>query len=306
MKESPDRMPIQETVESIAKRELGCVPDRIEAIADRGVVNMVFKVIADARPYIFRLNNEQSLRSYQKEKWCMEKAAEKGVPVSVCRGLGVEGDHSYMILDYIEGVDGADLPDEHERIYEALGKYAKIINSIPVGGYGENIEDPQVGFADDWKGVVDWLVRDTVSDDFLVEHSVLTPDQFARFKKRLEELYEWEFTPMLCHGNLGVKNTVVSPDGTINIIDWGNGAGQRAPHFDVAEIMTWGTTDEQVDIFTRAYGIAPEELEEMRHDINTLIMLRLLSSMKWRIREGKKFGSPNDVRDAVERMEGMV
>lgn len=294
---------MNEVIEKIAKMELNSVPESIEVIADKGVVNNVYKVMVNKTPYIFRLNKKGELKTFRKEEWCINKVREVGVPVSTCFATGIEGDKAYMILNYIEGINGEDLDkSKYKSIYRKLGEYAKKINSIKVGGYGENMNNSEIGFDDDWKGVLDWLIGDLFGNDFLIEKEVLNMEQFEKLKSRLSEMYDWEFEPVLCHGNLGVRNTIVDEKGNIHIIDWGNGAGQRAPYFELAELMTWKTTNEHIEDFIEGYEIKEDDFKDMEHEINTLIILRLLSSIKWGIQGGKPLKNKDFIEESVVRM----
>ncbi len=90
-----------EIINRISSKEFGTEPESMEAIEDKGVVNKVYKVNIKGDLYIFRLNSKGFLEKYLKEKYCIDKATEARVPVSTCYFVGIEGEYSYMILNYI-------------------------------------------------------------------------------------------------------------------------------------------------------------------------------------------------------------
>ena len=80
-----------------------------------------------------------------KEKWCIEQAAAIGIPGPEVLTIGVIDETAYMIQAFVEGDNGADSTVLKTDVWRQLGKYAKLIHSIPVKGYGENLIDPVHG-----------------------------------------------------------------------------------------------------------------------------------------------------------------
>lgn len=294
---------MDELIQKIASKELGGIPDHIESITGKGVKNDVFKVTIQNKSYIFRLNEESEFPIYQKEQWCINKAKEAGIPVSECYGIGLEDAHAFMILDYIEGENGIDTDAKrHSEIYKTLGTYARKINSIQVDGFGEYVDVLGRGFADSWEGVVTKSIDEIFGIDLLIERGVINQIQCDVLKKRISELYDWDFEPRLCHGNLGAANTIMGHDGVLFLIDWGNGAGHRAPHFDLAELLTWRSTSNYVDVFIESYGIDSKEFQDIEHDVNTLIALRLLKVIVWMIKGNKEIKDKDFVSGSINRV----
>ena len=67
---------------------------------------------ANGTQYIFRFNKKDYLNSYQKEWYCISQARKAGIPTSEVFSVGTEGEFAYMVLDYVQGENGLDVPEE--------------------------------------------------------------------------------------------------------------------------------------------------------------------------------------------------
>lgn len=294
-------------VTEIALKELKKKPQNILQILDKGVRNKVFKVTAHSTEYIFRLNSEKrALAMYQKEKWCMDKAREVGVPTSECLYVGMSGEYAYMILSYIEGVNGDDSQLDKRDIFRKLGEYAQVFNSVQTAGFGRDTVDPDMGFTQTWEEFHDATMNKVVDNPVLVESGVFSREQIGKIKTRLSEMKDWNYRPHLCHGNLGSNNTVVNPDGEIFVIDWGNGAGHLAPHVDLADIIAWNSTRIFLDDFLEGYGMSKDEFRKIEREVNDILILKLLDVMKWAISTDYEVLNRKFVDQSVERILKLV
>ena len=108
-----------------------------------------------------------------------------------------------------------------------------------------------------------------------------------QIKKRLSSVYARDFKPMLCHGNLHPSNVIVQSSGEIWVIDWGTASGNYVPYAELTDLFTWNTGKENIRCFCDGYGISPEELHDMMYDIQTLVLLRLLTVLLLNIEKVK-------------------
>ncbi|MBP9711553.1 MAG: aminoglycoside phosphotransferase family protein [Candidatus Pacebacteria bacterium] len=298
---------MNESVTQICKNVFHKTPVDIFPIVDKGHANLVFKVTFEDLIYILRLSKNTNLKTYVKEKWCMEKAAAVGVPTAQCVALGVYESYAYSFQTYLEGIDGSELKEEHSRIWFTLGKYANIINQIQVKGYGSDLKFPeQNDFGNDWIGTMDWSLNYLFDDDFFQKENILSSSQIERLKTRLTELKSWNFNPVLCHSNLAPKNTIVHPDGTIYVIDWGTAMAHRAPHLELSDVFTWEWKKEYEEAFMQGYGITSEEYTAIAHDVETLVMLRLVDSIKWAFDNKEDWQNVDFVVHSIEKISRIL
>ncbi|MDB5259695.1 MAG: aminoglycoside phosphotransferase family protein [Candidatus Taylorbacteria bacterium] len=260
---------MQELIYKITEKEFGEIPAAVEEIIDQGVINVVFRISLKERMCILRMQkSHDALKTYRMEEWCMNAALQLHIPTPRPLAVGIEEEYAYSFQEFIPGIRGTVMHDETKRIWRALGSYAKKYNTIP---------------AEEYKIDLTWIDEQLFDDGFFVKHKLLTETQIADMRARVDEIKGWHYLPMLCHGNLGPENTIVHPDGDIYVIDWGTASGSRAPHGELADIFAWNTGKKNVDEFIAGYGIEPEELDLMMHDIQTLVLVRILTSLRWKI-----------------------
>lgn len=298
-------MQMEQIIRNISIKHFGTEPQSFEQIFDKGKVNQVFKVLINSVFYIFRLNKKDYLNTYQKEFFCIKQAKGSGIPTSEVYYIGVEEENSYMILNYIKGINGVDLPKEkYAEVYKTLGSYAKIFNEIEVGGFGRDVEDEQKGFFKDWKTFYKETMDSLFENKILIDNGALTSEQSEKLKDRLSEMENWNFNPRLCHGNLHITNTIISDDGKVCVIDWGNGAGNLAPHVDLADLIAWKDRS-YLDDFLQGYGMSKEEFESIEHDVNNMLIIQLLNVIKYSFEIDKKFLDVDFIKKSVERVMGL-
>ena len=89
---------------------------KITPIVNRGSVNKVFSVETPNGKVVVRLNQEDNVTRFEKEKWCMEKAEEVGVPGPQVISVGEKDGYAYTVMSFIEGTLG----DETDTIQRPL------------------------------------------------------------------------------------------------------------------------------------------------------------------------------------------
>lgn len=293
---------MNEIINKISRKHFDTEPDSIEQILNKGKVNQVFKVLVDGTPYIFRINKKDYLNTYQKEFFCIKKATEAKIPTSEAYFVGVEDENSYMILDYIEGINGSDLPEEkHNDVYRQLGEYASKFNKISLDGFGRDMEDENRGFTKDWDTFYKETMGNIFESSILIDKGVLTKEQSNSIKERLSEMEKWNVSPRLCHGNLHITNTIITPEDKVFVIDWGNGAGNLAPHDDLADLIAWKDR-KYLSCFLEGYGMNKEEFNEIEHDVHNLLIIQLLNVIKYAFEINKKFLDKDFISSSIKRI----
>ena len=293
---------MEEAIRIISQNRFGTVPDSIEQILGKGKVNQVFKVASNGAQYIFRFNKKEYLNSYQKEWYCINQAREVGIPTSEVFSVGTEGELAYMVLDYIKGENGLDVPEErHGEIYRTLGAYAKKLGEIKTGGFGRNVLNEKEGFYEDWQTFFNESRKRIFGDGVLVGKGILTEEQSRQAQDRLQEMEDWDFEPRLCHGNMHVSNTVISPEGKIYLIDWGNGAGHMSPHVDLADLIAWKDR-KYLDNFLEGLEMSREEFVAIEHDVNNILIMQLLDVIRRAVDAGKEFTNGEFISSSIERI----
>jgi fructosamine-3-kinase len=289
-------------VHKISQKEFGAGASLIEQILGKGKVNQVFKVVINDTQYIFRFNKKEYLNFYQKEWYCINLAQEAGIPTSEVYFVGIEGEFAYMILDYIEGNNGLDVSeDEHAEIYKTLGIYTKKLEAIKVSGFGRNVITEKDGFYEDWQTFLNESREKIFDDGILIKKEILSKEQTQQIQNRLKEMENWNFEPKLCHGNMHVSNAIISPEGKVYLIDWGNGAGHKSPHVDLADLIAWKDR-KYINSFLEGLDMSEEEFTTIEHDVNTLLIMQLLDVIKRAVDTGKEFDNNEFISNSVERI----
>jgi fructosamine-3-kinase len=273
----------RETIGRIIARTMGAPIVTIRPIVDGGHVNQVFMVLTDSADLIVRLDpSPYALQTYQKEAWCIDQAAARGVPGPDVIALGEQDAHAFMVQNRVPGTVATAAHGDRLRVWRQLGAYAARINSIPVTGYGFVLSDPATGrFRDTWQQVVDYAIGYIFDDDTLLRHRVLTSKQLSWARRLLEEMVNWRFAPALTHANLTLKNAIVGPDGGVTLIDWGTAQAHRAPHLELAELRAWDYNPEEIAAFCEGCGISQRQSRQMQRELDILALLRVLDAVKW-------------------------
>lgn len=166
-------------------------------VIGKGFVNQVFVVETESRKVVVRMNDSGTYPSYVKEKWCIEQAAAIGIPGPEVLSIGIIDRTAYMIQAFVDGDNGVDSTVFKSDIWRQLGQYAKLIHSIPVKGYGENLIDPvhgefhspsHAGSDGSWLGYVQYNINSLTEYDRLIELGVINPMKSQRVRKLFENL----------------------------------------------------------------------------------------------------------------------
>lgn len=262
----------------------------VTPLIGKGSVNTVFIVETVSNKVIVRMSeSNDALDEYAKEAWCIEHAAARGVPVPSVISVGRCEGNAYIIQSYIAGDEGRDSPAPKLGIWRELGRYAKLIHSIGVAGFGLRLSEITQGDArKSWLRYLEYNIESLTENDPLIKLQVLTQLQSKFLKEVFADLKGREFTFGLNHGDISLKNTIVDIRGRVNLLDWGSAEAGIVPHHDLIQIlkmnMLEGDPDgEEIRAFLDGYGISATELERMMPELESLLVLRAFDKLRWAI-----------------------
>ncbi|WP_454191068.1 phosphotransferase [Paenibacillus sp. Marseille-Q7038] len=262
-------------------------------IIGKGFVNQVFLVETESCIVVVRMNDIGAYPIYVKEKWCIEQAAAKGIPGPEVLSIGSSNENAYMIQTFVDGDNGLDSTTLNSDVWRRLGVYAKLIHSIEVNGYGENLIDPvhgefhspsHAGSDGSWLGYVQYNINSLTEDDRLIELGIINQMQSKRVRELFESLKKRTFRFGLIHGDISLKNTIVDQTGQVILLDWGNAEVRAVPHGEIiclmqCQILNGTPNEEELKAFLEGYGISVEVLPEMRQ----LLLLKAIDNLRWAI-----------------------
>lgn len=262
----------------------------VTPLIGKGSVNKVFIVETVNHKVVARMSDRaEALEEYTKEAWCIEHAAARGVPVPSVISVGRCEGLAYIIQSYIAGDEGRDSPAPKLGIWRELGKYAKLIHSISVKGFGLKLSEMTQGDArKSWLRYLKYNIESLTEDDPLIKLKVLTRPQSKVIKAVFADLKGREFTFGLNHGDISLKNTIVDVRGRVSMLDWGSAEAAIVPHHDLIQMLKMNMLEgvpsgEEIRAFLAGYGISPAELERMMPELENLLILRAFDKLRWAI-----------------------
>ncbi|MFB5188992.1 phosphotransferase [Alicyclobacillus fastidiosus] len=279
----------------------------IVPIVGKGSVNHIFLVETENTKVIIRLNNHhRALHDYQKESWCLIQATQKGIPSPKVLSVGKIDEYAYMIESFVAGTYGEDDSVDRLLTWRKLGAYVSVIETVQAEGFGENLSNPLTGqftaplhdgFDGTWNGFLSYNINSLTEEDKLVELGVLTNDQSKTVRNLFEKLYDYQFTLGLSHGDISLKNTIVSAEGEVYLLDWGSAEVTLAPFWDIIQVLKChitqdNPTHEEYLAFIEGLGMSQDCYREHEPLINSLLLLRAIDKLRWAIAR-----SPSDVPD---------
>lgn len=282
---------MEEVVKKVVEQTFNAPPVLIEEIIGKGKNNLVFKVVVNDSPLILRMSNrEGTLELYKKEKWCAQVVKNGGISTPQILEVGILDEYAFSFQEFVPGIQGNDAMEELGNTWFTLGQYANVINKISA-----------LNLQLDYKKFVQSLFM----NDYFVTRNVFSKELSRKIENRLEETYDWNFSPMLCHGNLSPGNTIIDSTGTVHIIDWETATGSRTPYSELAEIYTWNTGKENIGHFLKGYGLREDEVKGMMRDIQTLILLRLVHVIVRKMPKNNDWKQDDKTLATVTNLENM-
>jgi fructosamine-3-kinase len=265
--------------------EVGISITSLLRVANPGEVNDVFILDTAGSQLIARVNEIGEIDRFKKEKWCIEEAMNAGILVPTVTAVGNNADYAYLLESYIKG-SRADKLEDASGVWSRIGQYAKNIHSINVKGFGENLENITHGNHDEWnKYLGDNLDALENGDKALTEASHLTATDIETLLGWLKELKDKDFQFGLSHGDLSLKNVIVSENGDVNLIDWGAAEAQVVPHYDLGVILEDSLRDDSEDFghVLQGYEMTYDEYLNIKPDLLTIMLLITVDKLRWSI-----------------------
>ena len=264
---------------------LGMPVGAVEPIVGLGKINAIFRVDSGKDVLIARLQPTDQLEvNYAKEAWCLERAAEAGVPAPTARAHGDIGPYSYIVEDFIEGVPGGSDDIDLLRVWELLGEYAARTNGITARGAGHRMSTSSPGqFLDTWEGWVTEQLAKAFRDTYWVDAGLFPEEHIATLKDILDCCRLVRAPAGLVHTDIGEWNTILG-NGDVEdlyLIDWEFAVAAPVPHYQLARAWVNAPHEEAYHAFVRAYGLPRTSLDQMQEDVTALVALELLSGLRW-------------------------
>jgi hygromycin-B 4-O-kinase len=261
-----------QTVEEIIIHHLHKAPSEITQIHG-GKANFVFDVKLNKDEFIVRISdNPSKLKSYLKEQWAVTKVREKNVPAPEILEVGNDAvPFPYMIVRKAQGL-AAELHPKRPRIVREMAEYMKIIHSIPTTGYGEVFEwsSNQLSRNATWKEFLTKEINVPNRLEIIEKTAMMQPRELKLLKRTLKEMEKWEDTPVLNHGDMRLKNVLVTKEGVIScILDWEMSCSHIPPYWDMSIALHDLALDER-QIFIEGYGSTLPEYIKMANYIRAI------------------------------------
>jgi len=262
----------------------GKTPLVIEPIVNLGYVNKVFKIILRDDIHVIKLREEaKAYDEYLKEKYCAEQAESVGIFTSAVILVDVYNKVPFMIQKYIDGINGSLCPDKSELVWKSLGRYARLLHTVDVRGFGlEMIERGNFNnsFNPTLNNHIEYNINEICINDMFLKMGIYPVEKIAAIKIAFLSLLDNDFEIKLIHGDLSVKNTVIK-GGKVYLIDFGCAHAGVVP-FDTYLSLD-GNTEDEFKIFREAYGISNEEYMSDEPIYRVFVMLNAFDKLRWAI-----------------------
>jgi len=289
------------TIIIIVKRSLNKKIKNIKPILGKGDVNEIYIIDIGNKKILLRINSkEDGLSEFKKEEWCINEAKKKGVLCSNILDIGKYKKYCYMIYDFIDGKSGKEIKNKL-KVWTTIGKYAKLINSIKVKGYGLRFSPKDNKFTESWKKYIDYNIDSLVKRDKLIELKVYNENQLPIINKFFLNLKRKKIKVGLVHNDLSLRNVVVDKEGNVFLIDWGCAEANFVPHGEFVEILGAGhmdlkiPTENQIGCFLEGYGLSKIEFEKLKKEISKFLLLVSFDKLRWAIDK-----SPKDIDGMIK------
>lgn len=229
-----------------------------------GLTNAVYTFKVSQGEYVFRTHRDAGkIGDYYKEQWAMDAARAAGVPTPRVLEVGnVAAGDPYMISERIHGVDGCEVHDRL-KLLETLGQTAAVVHGVRTHDFGA-VFDWSGNRLSRYEGWSEWLKLGFDVEgrlQILRHHGVLDFEQTKRLRETAAAMTRWRKPPVLHHGDLRLKNTIVDPDSgrLLALIDWESSMSSPAPYWDLAVALHDLGIDEK-EAFLTGYGLSARSI----------------------------------------------
>ncbi len=166
---------------------------------------------------------------------------------------------AHSIQSFIAGVNGLESSVNPLDIWEELGRFARLINTISVDGADEK-----------WQAYLVAVLAGLTEDDAEATHELYSAHQRDDLRRVFEKLSSLPLRYGLSHCDLHPRNTVVTPEGRVVLLDWG--AISRdinlVPHVNLG-LLLWDLEpdDALFHAFLAGYGLSKTEFDTLLPEV---------------------------------------
>jgi aminoglycoside phosphotransferase (APT) family kinase protein len=231
-----------------------------------GLTNFVFSFINSDGEFVIRISPDPArMNSFIKEQWTENAAREVGVPSPQILEVGLEPiKFPYMISQSVPGKEATHHPRRLEILFE-MGQYAAKINSIRTKGFGETFDwsENKLSFNSTFKEYLyqEFGFREKL--EILEKSGMISRSQSKKLSGIFSEAAGKYSKPVLNHGDIRLKNVIVSEEGKINaIIDWEGCTSNIAPAWELSLALHDLGVD-GMQQFLEGYGLSEKKYRDL-------------------------------------------
>ena len=269
-----------ELVRQIAAEVFGHVPHGEPVFLARGSNNAAFEIdIDDGRRFVIRVTGEWRERTTRQERWCYGHAQRLGIPSPEVVAIGKLEKLPYIVLTYVEGTGGVESAIDRRQLWSTLGRYGRLINSVETGELSM-IEDDRPLYPEPRTQWFQWL--DAAERNFLVEGGTFSEHERDTIRTLLKELRGRPFQFGLSHGDLDLRNTIVSDLGVIHLIDYSCSLVSLVPQVDLYNILREQRSDsEEISGYLVGYGLTQSAFAKILPEVRAFGLVQQLKDVDW-------------------------
>lgn len=231
-----------------------------------GLTNVVFEIDHPDGRFIVRLSpSPGKVEDFRKERWAIAQASAVGVPTPEVVDVGVdEGCVPYMIARKVKG----EVATHHPRrltIVADMGRMTAAVHTVRTMGFGHRFDwcKTEAPAHRSWRDYLDRELKVAERMRSLHDNRMLPPARLATLQAVMREVESWTESPVLHHGDMRLKNTVVDEAGRITgVIDWEMCVSSIAPYWDLSLALHDLSIDAK-QAFVSGYGLSQAQLREI-------------------------------------------
>lgn len=246
-----------------------------------GVVNDVCVVGPPHDRHVIRARDGVSaLAEFEREAWCADAARRAGILTPATVLWGVEGRVSYSVQEWMPGVSGE--ARRSDDLWRFLGECARAIAGIdltraPDGLFLRFGRD----LADAWSAHLAYNLTQLTPADPLIRLGVYDETDRPALRAMVDTISDERVAFGLAHGDLALRNLIISPDGEPVLIDWGSAATGPVPSTDLIGLLRnrdeqQNPTDREIDAFIVGFAADPSAVRVALRDLRVLHSLDIV------------------------------
>ncbi len=274
----------RDVTSAVVERAIGFRPTAIEPILGRGMSADVMVAQTGIGRFVVRMKDANWLPSFKKEAWCLEQVHERGIPVPRVIEYGIEKDRAYSVAKFVEGTTPIDAGFDRLRVWETLGRYAKILNDIPVSGFGPNMTSEGQFSLASWKEMFEPEIWIVFRDDIWERRGILSSQQVTRLQTLVEEYSTLPGKAGICQWDMCCENALIR-NGDVNdiiLLDLDQAVSVLTPHYQIAYVAkARGLESEIMQAFLKGYGLSKETFGESLSFVKRFLVLQSMRSVRW-------------------------